>query len=102
VGNKSDKSNIVALVLCAIVGFLGAHRFYVGKIGTGVVQLLCCLFPVLLAFQFMAGASGIALVILAVLALATLGVLIVWNLVDCVLILMQKFTDKEGNTLKFN
>ena len=101
-GNKSDKSNIVALVLCAIVGFLGAHRFYVGKIGTGVVQLLCCVFPVLLAFQLKADASGSAVVALSVLALATLGALIVWNLVDGVLIVMQKFTDSEGNVLKFN
>ncbi|OFZ85899.1 MAG: hypothetical protein A2W21_05105 [Betaproteobacteria bacterium RBG_16_66_20] len=98
----SDKSNVVALVLCVILGFIGAHRYYVGKIGTGVVQLLCCVFPVLVAFQLKADASGSVAVPLALLALATLGALIVWNLVDGVLILMQRFTDKEGNTLKFN
>jgi TM2 domain-containing membrane protein YozV len=36
----SDKSRGVALVLAAILGPFGAHRFYVGKTGTGV--LMCC------------------------------------------------------------
>ena len=100
--NKSDKSNVVALLLCVIVGFLGAHRFYVGKIGTGVVQLLCGVLPILVALQLKAGESGNAAVPLAVAALATLGVLVIWSLVDGVMIVMQKFTDSEGNTLKFN
>jgi TM2 domain-containing membrane protein YozV len=68
----SDKSNIVALLLCFFIGFLGVHRFYVGKIGTGVLMLL------------------------------TLGGLGIWNLIDFIIIAMQKFTDSEGNTLKFN
>jgi len=68
----SDKSNTVALLLCFFLGFLGIHRFYVGKIGTGILMLL------------------------------TLGGLGIWNLIDFIIIVMQKFTDKEGNTLKFN
>lgn len=36
----SDKSRTVALLLCVFVGGLGIHRFYVGKIGTGVLYLL--------------------------------------------------------------
>ena len=36
----SDKSNTVALLLCFFIGVLGVHRFYVGKIGTGVLQLV--------------------------------------------------------------
>ena len=68
----SDKSNTVALLLCFFIGFLGVHRFYVGKIGTGVLMLL------------------------------TLGGLGIWNLIDFIIIAMQKFTDSEGNTLKFN
>ena len=68
----SDKSNTVALLLCFFIGFLGVHRFYVGKIGTGVLMLL------------------------------TLGGLGIWNLIDFIIIVMQKFTDSAGNTLKFN
>ena len=69
---KSDKSNTVALLLCFFLGFLGVHRFYVGKIGTGVLQLV------------------------------TLGGLGIWALIDFIMIVVQKFTDSEGNTLKFN
>ena len=68
----SDKSNVVALLLCFFIGILGVHRFYVGKIGTGVLQLV------------------------------TLGGLGIWALIDMIMIILQKFTDSEGNTLKFN
>ena len=69
---KSEKSNTVALLLCFFLGFLGVHRFYVGKIGTGVLMLI------------------------------TLGGLGIWNLIDFIIIVVQKFTDKEGNTLSFS
>ena len=36
----SDKSRLVALLLCLFVGGLGIHRFYAGKIGTGILWLL--------------------------------------------------------------
>jgi len=38
--NVSEKSRLVALLLCIFLGILGVHRFYIGKIGTGVVWLL--------------------------------------------------------------
>ena len=68
----SDKSNVVALLLCFFIGILGVHRFYVGKIGTGILQLV------------------------------TLGGLGIWALIDMIMIVLQKFTDSEGNTLRFN
>src|SRR5678816_2091623 len=37
--NPSNKSRAVALALCIPLGVFGAHRFYVGKIGTGLLQL---------------------------------------------------------------
>lgn len=34
------KKKIVALILCLLLGGIGAHRFYVGKVGTGLLYLL--------------------------------------------------------------
>ena len=35
----SPKSRWAALVMCWFLGLLGVHRFYVGKIGTGLLYL---------------------------------------------------------------
>jgi TM2 domain-containing membrane protein YozV len=69
VAGKSDKDKITALLLCIFLGWLGIHRFYVGKIGTGIVWLLTC------------GVFGIGIII------------------DIILIAVDKFKDKEGNVL---
>jgi hypothetical protein len=67
---KSQKSGVVALLLCLFLGSLGIHRFYVGKIGTGILMLLT------------AGGFGI------------------WTLVDLIRIACNDFTDKQGNYLE--
>ena len=36
----SARNFALTLLLCALVGVLGIHRFYVGKIGTGILWLL--------------------------------------------------------------
>ena len=65
-----QKSWVVALLLCLFLGMVGAHRFYAGKIGTGIVQLLT-----------LGGFFG------------------VWVLIDLIMILIGKFTDKDGLAL---
>ena len=66
----SNKSKFVAAVLCFFLGVFGVHRFYVGKIGTGIIQL------------------------------CTAGGLGVWWIIDLIMILLGSFTDKAGNKLK--
>ena len=36
----SEKSRLAALLLAIFLGGLGVHRFYLGKIGTGILWLL--------------------------------------------------------------
>ena len=64
--NASPKSRLITLLLCIFVGGLGIHRFYVGKIGTGVLWLLT------------AGCFGIG------------------ALVDLIMIACGTFTDSDG------
>lgn len=66
----SEKSWVLALLLCIFLGQLGIHRFYVGKIGTGIIYLLT------------GGLFGIGWV------------------VDLILIIVGKFKDKEGRLVK--
>lgn len=66
---ESSKSRTVALLLCLFLGPLGIHRFYVGKIGTGIVWLL------------------------------TLGCLGIGVLVDLIKIILGTFKDKSGAPL---
>ncbi|MDD6879927.1 MAG: TM2 domain-containing protein, partial [bacterium] len=36
----SAKNRLVAVLLCLFLGIFGVHRFYLGKIGTGLIYLL--------------------------------------------------------------
>ncbi len=64
------KSKVAAALLCFFLGGLGVHRFYVGKVGTGILWL----------FTF--GLCGIG------------------ALVDFIMILVGAFKDKQGNPLE--
>src|SRR5690349_9993310 len=65
--SATDKRILPAFLLCFFLGCFGIHRFYVGKTGTGIAQLL------------------------------TLGGLGIWALVDLIMILCGVFTDAAGN-----
>ena len=39
-GRGKAKNKWVAVLLCFFLGYLGIHRFYEGKIGTGIIWLL--------------------------------------------------------------
>ena len=73
--NKSSKSiepaktGWILAIICFFVGFLGIHRFMVGKTGTGVLWIL------------------------------TLGCFGIGALVDFIMILCGAFTDKDGNKI---
>lgn len=69
-GRVSEKGFVPTVLLCFFLGFLGVHRFYVGKIGTGVLQLV------------------------------TLGGLGLWALIDFIMIVVGKFTDGNGLLVK--
>jgi TM2 domain-containing membrane protein YozV len=66
----SDKGFVPTILLCFFAGALGVHRFYVGKIGTGILMLI------------------------------TFGGLGIWVLVDFILIVVGSFTDSDGLPIK--
>ena len=67
---NSEKSFVATLLLCVLLGVFGVHRFYVGKVGTGIIQLL------------------------------TFGGLGIWALVDLIMIATQTFKDSDGLPIK--
>jgi TM2 domain len=64
---SGGKSQLIALLLCIFVGFIGVHRFYLGYIWQGVVQLL------------------------------TLGGLGIWTLIDLIRIITGDLKPKDGD-----
>ena len=65
----SHRSRLVTLLLCFFFGTFGAHRFYVGKIGTAILMAL------------------------------TIGGLGIWYLIDLILVLVGAFRDEEGRAV---
>lgn len=63
------KSKTTTLILAILLGSIGVDRFYLGKIGTGILKLI------------------------------TLGGCGIWWLIDIILVATGKATDKSGNSL---
>ncbi|MGJ8628623.1 MAG: TM2 domain-containing protein [Sulfitobacter sp.] len=70
VGPVSDKKFVPAVLLCFFLGSLGVHRFYLGKIGTGILMLV------------------------------TLGGLGIWTIIDLVRLVIGSMGDKNGLPLQ--
>jgi len=66
----SPKRYVAALLLAIFAGFFGAHRFYVGKAGTGILYLL------------------------------TFGFFGVGWILDILMVAVGSFTDKAGRFIK--
>lgn len=72
VRGASDKSLLIATVLAALFfacGIGGLHRFYVGKIGTGLIMLF------------------------------TFGGLGIWALIDLIILVTGNFRDRDDNRI---
>ncbi len=61
----------ITLVLCIFLGGWGVHRFYVGKVGTGLLMIF------------------------------TFGGLLIWWLIDLIMIATESFTDHEGRKIPY-
>ena len=70
-GDGSDKSRAIALALGCVLGPFGAHRYYLGKIGTGILQTV------------------------------TIGGLGLWWLYDMILLAFGSFRDAEGRRVEY-
>ena len=69
VSNKKDDKWLISVLLCLFLGGLGAHRFYTGHTGIGVIQLL------------------------------TLGGCGIWALIDFIILLTGNFKDAQGKPI---
>lgn len=68
----SDRNGIVCLLLCFFLGGIGVHRFYAGKVGTGILMIV------------------------------TLGGFGIWSIIDFIMIVCGAFTDSDGNKIKLS
>lgn len=66
---ESDYTRLPILILCLLFGWLGIHRFFVGKVGTGVLMLV------------------------------TIGGLGIWIVIDLILIIFGQFRDRDGRRI---
>lgn len=90
---KSPRSRATAMILCIFLGFAGAHRFYTGKVGTGVIYLFLC---TLWVVRFIDLQLDIFKSVWSVSSFFMLPVLVI---VDLVMIITGSFCDNYGRRL---
>ncbi len=79
------KNKIIAAVLCFVLGQIGIHRFYLGRVGSGI--LMCALTLI----GWITSVIYIGSIFIAVVA--------IWNIVDFIRILCNNLLDANGNKL---
>lgn len=84
--NESAKSKGVAAVLCFFLGWLGIHRFYAGKVGTGILMIVLSIL------------SGIG--VWFIIGFIPLIILTLWIIIDFIMILCGNFKDGNGKPIK--
>jgi len=103
------KSRLTALLLLIFLGYFGAHRFYAGRVGSGIAMLAIALFSGLsyttwfaLSFMLFWDASWLLPSYTALIAGAIIGYigLFVWWIIDLVRICAGTFADRRGYPLK--
>lgn len=82
----SPKSRLVTVLLCFFLGGLGIHRFYAGKVGSGILMLLL----------WAVGAVTTWLMI----GFIPLAIVYIWALIDFLVILFGGFKDGMGLPIK--
>lgn len=70
VSSISARKRLIAAILAFFFGVFGAHRFYAGKIGTGLMQIF------------------------------TIGGLGIWSFIDFLIILFGEFGDSDGKKIR--
>ncbi|CDO46579.1 hypothetical protein AT246_00425 [Bartonella henselae] len=72
---QSEHLKVMLALVCWVAGIFGVHRFMVGKVWTGALMLI--------------------------LSLTLVGLMItgIWTIVDFIVIMAGKFTDKNGNQI---
>lgn len=61
---------LISLLLCVFVGVFGIHRFYLGRVGTGILMLI------------------------------TFGGFGIWYIIDIILIVLGQLRDRNGQLVK--
>jgi TM2 domain-containing membrane protein YozV len=69
-GEASEKSRLTTTLLAYFLGVIGVHRFYLGKVGTGILMII------------------------------TLGGFGIWWLIDFIMAVAGSMKDKEGKPIK--
>ena len=95
----SPKSRLATALLAFFLGVLGAHRFYIGRIITGIVMLLLCIGGWAIIWLAVTG----DMMLVSNIFFTAVGFVVTvwtWAFVDFVVAVAGDMTDKEGRLIK--